>query len=205
MSGNVIDRCKFGSRVDGGAFGRADGNTITNPWVAAFDVRGNARLRGAGNKLKTRGSGFTTLSSVQVGLLVARNDGRARIDLGGGDASGNSVENDLPCNNGGACSTGGNRFCSSGVGSQVDIWNVTDCPCLNQLCLGAIGNCTIGSCAPLDADGNCQGSAGGGASIGARGNCFRSNGGPLSVVRDTGASTTIRDAATECAPSACDF
>lgn len=205
MSANVIDLCKFGIRVDGTGFVHAQGNIITNPWVAAFDVRGAGRLQGEGNRLKTRRSGFTTLSSVQQGLLVARNDGRARVDLGGGDFAGLSVDGDVPCVSGGKCSTGGNRFCSSGVGSQVDIWNVTDCPCLNQLCSGVLGNCTIGSCAPLDAAGSCEGSAGGGASIGARANCFRSAGGPLAVVRDTGTSTTAIDGATECAPSACDF
>jgi hypothetical protein len=205
MERNVIDRCKFGVRVDGGALVVAKGNIITNPWVAAFDVRGAGLLRGEGNRLKTRASGFTTLSSVQHGLLVARNDGRARVDLGGGDFAGVSVENGLPCANGGNCSAGGNRFCSSGVGSQVDIWNVTDCPCLNQLCSGALGNCTIGSCAPLDATGSCEGSAGGGASIGARHNCFRSDGSSLTVVRDTGAATTATAGATECPPSDCDF
>lgn len=205
MASNVIDHCKFGVRVDGTAFVRADGNTITNPWVAAFDVRAAARLRGAGNRLKTRSAGFTTLSSVQLGLVVARNDGRARIDLGGGDFQGRSVEDGLPCAQGGACSTGGNRFCSSGVGAQVDLWNVTDCPCLNQLCSGALGNCTSGSCAPLAADGACEGSAGAGASIGARDNCFRSEGGPLTVIRDPGPATTATDGATECAPDACDF
>ena len=45
MSANKIDRCKFGVRVDGTAFVSADGNFITNPWVAAFDVRGAGRLR----------------------------------------------------------------------------------------------------------------------------------------------------------------
>jgi hypothetical protein len=205
MSGNTIDRCKFGVRVDGSALVLADGNVITNPWVAAFDVRAGGRLRGEGNRLKTRASGFTTLSSVQHGLVVARNDGRARVDLGGGDFAGVSVENGLPCASGGACSNGGNRFCSGGVGSQVDIWNVTDCPCLNQLCSGALGNCTIGSCAPLDATGSCEGSAGGGASIGARGNCFRTSGGALTTVRDSGTSTTATSGATECAPDACDF
>jgi hypothetical protein len=197
--------------VDGTAFVNADGNVITNPWVAAFDVRGAGRLRGAGNRLKTRASGFTTLSSVQQGLLVARNDGRARVDLGGGDFAGRSVADGfadgLSCDNAkdGQRSAGGNRFCSSGVGSQIDIWNVTDCPCLNQLCGGALGNCTIGSCAPLDGAGSCAGSAGGGASIGARGNCFRSDGGPLTTVRDGGGSTTATDGATECGPSDCDF
>ncbi len=208
MSANVIDRCKFGVRVDGTAFVRAEGNVITNPWVAAFDVRGSGRLRGAGNRLKTRTSGFTTLSSAQLGLLVARNDGRARVDFGGGDFAGRSVDpedDDALCANGGTCSPGGNRFCSSGVGAQVDIWNVTDCPCLNQLCSGALGNCTIGSCAPLDASGSCEGSGGAGASIGARVNCFRSDGGPLTVVRDPGVSTTAVDGATECGPSACEF
>jgi hypothetical protein len=205
MSSNAIDHCKFGVRVDGGALVIADGNVITNPWVAAFDVRAGGRLRGAGNRLKTRRAGFTTVSSVQLGLVVARNDGRARIDLGGGDFAGLSVENDLPCTSGGACSVGNNRFCSSGAGAQVDIWNVTDCPCLNQLCSGALGNCTSGSCAPLAADGTCEGSGGGGASIGARGNCFRSEGGPLAVVRDAGGSTTAIDGAVECAPDACDF
>ncbi len=225
MSSNTIDRCKFGVRVDGLAFVLAEGNVITNPWVAAFDVRGAGKLRAAGNRLKTRASGFTTLSSVQVGLVVARNDGRARIDLGGGDFAGQSVapatddetpdedQKDLAqfgpdrtaCANGGTCSVGGNRFCSSGVGSQVDVWNVTDCPCLNQMCSGALGNCTIGSCAPLDAAGNCEGSGGAGASIGARANCFRSDGGPLAVIRDPGPSTTATNGATECAPSACDF
>ena len=205
MEANVIDRCKFGVRVDGTAFVRADGNVITNPWVAAFDVRAAGRLRGEGNRLKTRASGFTTLSSVQHGLLVARNDGRARVDLGGGDFAGLSVIDGTPCASGGDCSSGRNRFCSSGVGSQVDIWNVTDCPCLNQLCNGALANCTLGSCAPLDATGSCEGSAGGGASIGARGNCFRSDGGPRATVRDTGGVTTATDGATECEPSACDF
>ena len=205
MSSNVIDACKFGVRVDGSAYVRADGNVITNPWVAAFDVRAAGRLRGAGNRLKTRSAGFTTLSSVQLGLVVARNDGRARIDLGGGDAAGLSVEDGLPCAQGGSCSVGGNRFCSSGTGAQVDVWNVTDCPCLNQLCSGALGNCTSGSCAPLAADGTCDGSAGAGASIGARDNCFRSAGGPLTVVRDAGASNTVTAGATECAADACDF
>ena len=204
MSGNVIDGCKFGVRVDGTALVLADGNVITNPWVAAFDVRAAGRLRGQGNKLKTRAAGFTTLSSVQQGLLVARNDGRARVDFGGGDFAGLSVETGQPCSPGG-CSVGGNRFCSSGVGSQVDIWNVTDCPCLNQLCSGAVGNCTSGGCAPLDAAGNCEGTGGAGASIGARGNCFRSDGGPLTVVRDAGGATTAIDGATECAANACDF
>src|SRR6185369_5145307 len=166
MSGNVIDGCKFGVRVDGTALVLADGNVITNPWVAAFDVRAAGRLRGQGNRLQTRAAGFTTLSSVQQGLLVARNDGRARVDFGGGDFAGLSVETGLPCSQGG-CSAGGNRFCSSGVGSQVDIWNVTDCPCLNQLCSGALGNCTSGSCAPLDDAGSCEGTGGAGASIGA--------------------------------------
>ena len=221
MSGNVIDHCKFGVRVDGSAFVNAEGNVITNPWVAAFDVRSAGKLRGAGNRVKTRPSGFTTLSSVQVGLLVARNDGRARVDFGGGDSEGRAVaytyvdpndssknidEGDrIPCANGGLCSPGGNRFCSNGVGSQVDIWNVTDCPCLNQLCSGAVGNCTSGSCAPLDASGVCAGSAGGGASIGARHNCFQSDGGGASVVRDGDPASTAVDGAAECAPSACDF
>ena len=205
MSGNTIDGCKFGVRVDGGAFVSADGNVITNPWVAAFDVRGDGRLRGAGNRMKTRAAGFTTLSSVQVGLLVARNDGRARVDFGGGDFTGRSVEDDQPCASGGTCSSGGNRFCSSGTGAQVDIWNATDCPCLNQLCQGALGNCTIGSCAPLDAAGVCEGSGGASASIGARNDCFRSDGRPLAVVRDGGPSGTALDGALECAPDACDF
>ncbi len=205
MSSNTIDYCKFGIRVDGTAFVAADGNVITNPWVAAFDVRGAGRLRGAGNRMRTRVSGFTTLSSVQLGLVVARNDGRARIDFGGGDFAGLSVEDDVPCAQGGVCSPGGNRFCSSGAGAQVDIWNVTDCPCLNQLCAGALGNCTNGTCAPLDAAGSCEGSGGAGASIGARTNCFRSDGDPLVTVRDPGPSTTATDGATECAPSACDF
>ncbi len=224
MSLNEVDRCKFGVRVDGTAFVKAEGNAITNSWVAAFDVRGAGRLRAAGNRLKTRGSGFTTLSSVQAGLLVARNDGRARVDFGGGDFAGRNVApppdpdpdkaaedaaefgvDGVPCASTGFCSSGGNRFCSSGVGAQVDIWNVTDCPCLNQLCSGALGNCTIGSCAPLDANGSCDGSGGAGASIGARGNCFRSDGGPLTVVRDSGASSTAIAGATECAATACDF
>jgi hypothetical protein len=127
------------------------------------------------------------------------------VDLGGGDFDGLSVVDGTPCANGGDCYACGNRFCSSGVGSQTDVWNVTDCPCLNQLCAGAIANCTIGSCAPLDANGSCEGSAGGSASIGARNNCFRSDGGPLAVVRDTGASSTAVDGATECGPTACDF
>lgn len=220
MSLNRIDGCKFGVRVDGSAFVNAEGNIITNPWVAAFDVRAAGKLRGAGNRIKTRAAGFTTLSSVQVGLLVARNDGRARIDFGGGDFEGRAVapkeiDTDLadgddggdrvPCASGGTCSVGGNLFCSNGVGSHVDIWNVTDCPCLNQLCNGAVGNCTSGSCAPLDASGICAGSAGAGASIGARNNCFRSDGGGVSVVRDGAPVSTAVDGATECAPSACDF
>jgi len=205
MASNVIDYCKFGVRIDGTAEVRADGNVITNSWVAAFDVRAAGRLRGEGNRLKTRSSGFTTLSSVQSGLLVARNDGRTRIDLGGGDFEGRSIIDGTPCASGGDCSAGGNRFCSSGTGSQIDIWNVTDCPCLNQLCSGAVANCTIGSCAPLDATGSCEGSAGAGASIGARANCFHTDGGPLTVVRDTGTSSTATDGATECLPSACDF
>lgn len=221
MSGNTIDHCKFGVRVDGSSFVNAEGNVITNPWVAAFDVRAAGKLRGAGNRVKTRAAGFTTLSSVQVGLLVARNDGRTRVDFGGGDSEGRAVaytyvdandpmknidEGDrIPCASGGECSPGGNRFCSSGVGSQVDVWNVTDCPCLNQLCSGAVGNCTNGSCAPLDASGACAGSAGGGASIGARNNCFRAGGDGASVVRDGAPVTTAVDGATECAPSACDF
>jgi len=205
MQGNTIDHCKFGIHVDSSALVRADGNIITNPWLAAFDVRGDGRLRAEGNRMRTRSTGFTTLSSVQSGLLVARNDGRARVDFGGGDFAGLSVVDDTPCAGGGDCSSGLNRFCSSGTGVQVDIWNVTDCPCQNQLCNGAIGNCTLGSCAPLDAAGVCLGSAGGGASIGARSNCFQSNGDPLTTVRDAGSSTTAVDGATECDPSACDF
>jgi hypothetical protein len=205
MSANVIDHCKFGVRVDGTALVRADGNVITNPWVAAFDVRAAGRLRGAGNRMRTRRAGFIQLSSVQHGLLVARNDGRARVDFGGGDFAGLSVESGLPCASGGDCSPGGNRFCSDGAGSQVDVWNATDCPCLNQLCSGALGNCTIGSCAAFDAAGVCEGSAGAGASIGARQNCFRSAGGSLAVVRDGAPADTALDGAIECAPDACDF
>jgi hypothetical protein len=205
MSGNVIDHCKFGVRVEGTALVRADGNIITNPWVAAFNVRAAGRLRGEGNRLKTRSSGFTTLSSVQSGLLVAHNDGRARVDFGGGDFAGLSVVDDAPCASGGDCSAGGNRFCSGGVGSQVDIWNVTDCPCLHQLCNGALGNCTIGNCAPLDTTGSCEGSAGGGASVGARNDCFQAAGDPLAVVRDTGSPNTDTAGARKCEPSECNF
>jgi hypothetical protein len=40
MSANKIDRCKFGVRVDGTAFVSANGNVITNPWVAASTSAG---------------------------------------------------------------------------------------------------------------------------------------------------------------------
>jgi hypothetical protein len=204
FTGNTIDHCKFGIRVDDGALVVAEGNTITNPWVAAFHVRGAGRLKGESNRVRTRSGGFTHLSDVQRGILVARNDRRARVDLGGGDFEARSVVDGTPCASGGDCSTGGNKFCSTGAGVQTDIWNVTDCPCLHQICNGALGVCTVGACAPLDAEGRCAGTGGGGASIGARNNCF-AGGEPLVELKDSGAGTAATGGATPCAPADCAF
>ncbi len=202
---NTIDSCKFGLRVDDGALVVAEDNTITNPWVSAFDVRGSGRLEAARNRMKTRPGGFTNVSSVQRGLVVARSDSHARIDFGGGDFDGLSVVNGLPCASGGVCSSGGNKFCSVGTGAQIDVWNVTDCPCVNRLCSGSLGLCTVDSCAPLDRDGSCLGSGGAGASIGSRGNCVLSDGGAVADVKDTGASSTALDGTTACSPADCNF
>ncbi len=205
MRGNTILHCKFGIRVDGTALVIAEGNRVIDPWVSAFDVRGAARLMGQDNLLRTRAAGFTDRSTVQRGLVVARNGSGARIDLGGGDYAGRSVVADRPCSEGGACSHGGNRFCSGGSGVQIDIWNITDCPCLNRLCGGTLGQCTVNACAPLDDAGQCLGTAGAGASIGARGNCFRTSGRQLTEVKDAGDDDTAIGGATECSASACDF
>jgi hypothetical protein len=199
---NTVDHCKFGFRLDGAAVVTATGNTVTNPWLSAFNVRGGARLKGEGNRLKTRSGGFTTVSDVQRGLVVARNDDAARIDLGGGDAAGSSVIDGTACASGGDCSTGGNVFCSTGGGTQVDVWNVTDCPCLDLLCDGIPGLCAAHACAPLDATGACDGSGGGGASVGARNNCF--SGGSADVL-DPAPITTNISGATACAAGVCDF
>jgi len=205
MRGNLIQHCKLGIRVDGGAVVLADGNSILDPWVSAFDVRGSGRLMAQNNRLRTRSAGFTNRSTVQRGLVVARNASRARIDLGGGDYAGVSVVDDLPCAAGGACSRGGNRFCSRGSGSQSDIWNITDCPCLNRICGETLGVCAVNTCALVDDAGGCVGTAGAGASIGARGNCFRFSGGRLVDVKDAGDENTAISGATECAASVCDF
>jgi len=204
MQGNTIAHCKFGIRVDGTALVIAEDNVIASPWVSAFDVRASGRLKGQGNRIRTGRSGFTDLSSVQRGVLVARNDSSARIDFGGGDREGLSVVDGTPCAAGGDCSGGGNRFCSSGSGVQTDIWNITDCPCLNQLCNGTLGVCSVSSCAPLDGAGRCEGTAGSGASIGARDNCFQSSGGRLLDVRD-GGNRTATEGAQECSARDCEF
>src|SRR6185369_16034058 len=115
------------------------------------------RLKGSGNRMKTRSAGFTNLSNVQRGLLVARNNSGARVDFGGGDFAGLSVVNNAACSGAGDCSVGGNTFCTEGAGVQTAIWNITDCPCVNRLCGGGLGNCTTDSCAPLDRDGTCLG------------------------------------------------
>ena len=202
---NTIDHCKFGIRVDDTALVIASDNTITNPWVSAFDVRANGRLKASGNRLKTRAGGFTNVSSVQRGLIVARNGSGARIDLGGGDFAGVSVVNNLPCASGGDCSTGQNKFCAVGTGAQTAIWNITDCPCVNRLCNNSLGNCTVDSCAPLDRDGSCLGSAGSGASVGNRSNCARTTGAAPLDVKDTGTSSTATAALGVCSAVDCDF
>ena len=202
FAGNTVDHCKFGFRIDGDATVVADGNTVTEPWVSAFNVRTSGRLKAEGNRVRTRTSGFTNVSDAQRGIVVARSDRRARIDLGGGDFDGVSVIDDAACAAGGDCSAGNNVFCSTGGGAQIDIWNLTDCPCLDQFCGGVAGLCTVHSCAPLDADGGCQGSGGGGASIGARGNCFLD---AAVEVQDDGTVTTDTSGLRACSPVECDF
>jgi Right handed beta helix region len=200
--GNAIDHCKFGIRADGNALVIAEDNTITNPWVSAFNVRASGRLKGQGNRIRTRSAGFTNVSDVQRGLVVARNDEHARVDLGGGDFAGVSVVDGTPCASGGDCSSGGNKFCSDGAAVQTDIWNVTDCPCLDQLCSGTPQLCTVDACAPLEAAGTCDGTGGAGASIGARTNCFA---GGVADVKDAAPVTTDTGGATACSLGDCAF
>jgi hypothetical protein len=200
MTGNTIESCKFGVRVEGQALVVARDNVIRNPFVSAFNVRGSGRLRGDGNRMRARSNGFSTGSDCQRGLLVAHS-GTGRVDFGGGDFAGVSVVDGLPCAAGGSCSAGGNHFCSGGKATQTDIWNVTDCPCLAVSCEGTQGYCRVTTCCPLDAVGSCGGSAGSGASIGARANCFQ---GPPDV-KDSGGNTTAINGATTCRTSDCRF
>jgi len=202
--GNTMDHCKFGIRVDGNALAIAENNTITNPWVSAFNLRSFGKLKAEGNRIKTRAGGFTDVSDAPRGILVARSSASSRADLGGGDLEERSVVDDALCASGGDCSVGGNKFCSAGVGTQTDIWNITDCPCLDQLCAGALGRCTPYVCAPLDEEGRCAGSGGGGASIGARTNCFAGPG-ALVDLKDTAPAHTATSGATVCGPTDCDF
>ncbi len=206
--GNTLDHCKFGVRADEGALVIAEDNTITNPWVSAFSIRGTARVKGTGNRIRTRPAGFTQVSDCQRGLLVVRSDARARVDFGGGDFEGRSVVDGVACASGGECSAGGNRFCSLGAGVQTDIWNITDCPCLNHFCNGTLGSCTVGACAPIDASGGCAGTNGQGASVGVRANCFAPSGGdpPGGIdLKDSGAATTATAGAILCSPAECGF
>jgi len=119
FSGNTIDFCKFGIRVIDGAVVEADGNTITDAYVSAFQVSrakraGGALLKGTGNRV--RRAGFFTEFACQVGALVDLNDPSARIDFGGGDFEGQPVI-------GGTRSPGGNWFCQGGLNA---VWNLTD-------------------------------------------------------------------------------
>ena len=169
LRGNRIDHCKFGIRVvDGGSADAVD-NVITNGWVSAFQVKGvgEARLRGAGNRV--RNAGYFTASDCQRGALVVTGDPRARVDFGGGDGFFRPVI--------GAASPGGNVFCQRQPdgSSLAHVWNVTDCACaLNANCSCSMAtNAVCGSmcpfaapCCGLDNDGACQGSLGGDASVG---------------------------------------
>ena len=119
--GNRIDHCKFGIRLDGGAAVDAIGNVITNGWVSAFQMKGqgDARLRAEGNLL--RNNGHSTESDCQRGGLVVTGNGLARVDFGGGDATGAAVLAGSP-------SPGGNVSCQAGSGAP-HVWNGTPCDC----------------------------------------------------------------------------
>jgi hypothetical protein len=118
FTGNTIDWCKFGIRVVDGAVVEANDNTITSAPVSAFFVQrlkgaGGELLKGAGNRV--RNAGFLTKFMCQVGAVVDLNDPTARVDLGGGDFSGQPVI-------GGTTSPGGNVFCE---GPLTSVWNLT--------------------------------------------------------------------------------
>src|SRR2546428_1341108 len=151
-TGNTIDHCKFGIRLVDNAAVEATGNTITNGYVSAFQVKGSGttpRLKGEGNRL--RNNGFATESDCQRGGVVVRDNPNARVDFGGGDFAGAPVI--------GSVSSGGNVFCQGGLNA---IWNITDCPCT------AGASCALGSDCPVDASGVCSGRAGRGGSNGAQ-------------------------------------
>lgn len=162
MRNNTIRFCKFGIRVVGNAAVDASDNTITDGYVSAFQVKdGDGLLKGSGNRLRHNGY-ETNTSECQRGALVAKNStchgganaaagcvassecpggscfSGARIDFGGGDASGAPVL--------GVVSAGGNAFC--GQGSLTDIWNITDCTC------GACSD-SMGGSASIGAGANC--------------------------------------------------
>jgi hypothetical protein len=188
MTSNVVDHCKFGIRVVDDAVVEAIGNTITNGYVSAFQVKRDATgtgalLKGSGNRI--RNSGFFGHSDCQRGALVVRDDPDARVDFGGGDFSGAAVI--------GSLSTGGNVFCQGRLNA---IWNITDCPCV------ASASCSLDGACTLDGSGVCTGSGGGGASVGARNNCFDAL---PPQVRDTPPVTTRTDGATSCALAECQF
>ena len=116
--GNRIDHCKFGLRLDGPAQVDAVGNVITNGWVSAFQLKGQgeARLRAEGNLL--RNNGWSTESDCQRGSLVVVGNALARVDFGGGDATGAAVL--------GPPSAGGNVSCQSDAGTP-HVWNGAPC------------------------------------------------------------------------------
>ncbi len=188
MTGNTIDHCKFAIRLVDDAVVEAIGNTITNSYVSAFQVKlegtgSGALLKGSGNRM--RNSGFFTHSDCERGALVLRDNPNARVDFGGGDFSGVPVI--------GSPSSGGNVFCQGGLNA---IWNITDCPCV------ATGNCSLDGACMVDGSGACTGNGGGGASVGAQNNCFDTL---PPLVQDTAPSTTRTDGATSCDPAACQF
>jgi len=118
-----------------------------------------------------RRNGYAPQSDCQRGAIVMRDNPLAAVDFGGGDLAGSAVL-------GGVASLGGNVFCQGGgAGTTLNhVWNVTDCPCATMpgcSCLlgpttGGCGpSCPLqGSCCATGADGVCDGSAGGGASVG---------------------------------------
>jgi len=186
MTANTIDHCKFGIRLVDDAVVEASGNTITNGYVSAFQVKGTGTgplLKGTGNRI--RNSGFFTHSDCQRGALVLRDNPAARVDFGGGDFSGAPVI--------GSVSSGGNVFCQGGLNA---IWNITDCPC------AASASCSLDGACPVDGNGACTGSGGGGAAVGAQNNCFDAL---PPQVQDTAPSTSRTDGATACDPAQCQF
>ena len=135
--GNRIDYCKFGLRIDGAAQVDAVGNVVTNGFVSAFQLKGagDGRLRAEGNLL--RNNGHSTESDCQRGSLVVTGNALARVDFGGGDATGAAVLEGAP-------SAGGNVSCQGGAGAP-HVWNGTPCDCEGAACVEAGASIGLGN------------------------------------------------------------